>query len=1529
MKKALLAGLLCFCFGFTFGQSNGSYRSRQSGDWNQVSTWQVFNSGWNDLESPGAGIYQNSIPSNTRGVILIASGTIVSIPGGLEVDADQLEFGPNGTLHVAANGILNIRPGAGDDIRLYNDGTNFSQLLVSGYLRLHKNTTMVNDNYAGTVIPASNATTFNTYKVLNGGVHIHASAVALPYADWQTGSTLTFYATNANPIIDDLSIQFYNFVWDGREQSQNMHFFGRLRNVAGHLTIFDTNGRTLNFATNTAYTLNIGRNFSLLGNGQVYLTNSSSAVLNIGSISSPGNLQVTSGTLVCAINGATTLNISGGIGLTGGTVSLRTQTDAGGGVTNLNVIGDFFQTGGAITRSVAAGTANINFTGAGTTSTFTKTGGSIVNAINFTVTNGKTLDLGTFALTGSGSFTALNGSIIHLKALDALGAIQNNTTGGNIRVSGTRTFQAGSTLVYNGADTQFMGAGHPSTANTRTENPNMVYMVSNVTINGTLSTPLPLIIDGNTLTIGGEYQRENGYIGITTTSNLIINGTGHLNDLLLAPVQSTSPPNAMNNLTINRFGTVRLVYDLIVGGTCTLTSGTLLIGQPFGFSLTLRGDVVRTSGSLIVENNPNLTIEGTGTLPATFPITFLPNSYLGQLTMNRPSATFTTNSVVTMDTLNLFNGTVNNPSSNLTMRSAGLVVRRSGGSVTQALGAVDSYDVHYQVNTNITSGNELPNAATTLRDLFKTGTASVTLAKDIVINGRFTIDEGIFDAGVNNDITLRENLVVDGTFVPRQGLVTFAGGAAQTVSGANPVAFFDVAVNQTPASTVTLSTPVDVANNLAINSSSTLNAGNQLLLLQSTAARTANVSALPAGALINGSVIVQRHLPKIVSRRHYFHIASPVVGSTLADWNTEVPIYLAYQWNEVPNVYEKVGLSTPTLSGKGFTVDFNTLVSSTVDTRGSLRQGTLSVPVTTQSPGVVEGQDGWNLLGNPYPSAIDWDNIVLPAGVYDAVYVWDNFGNSGQGPEPAKLVSYVDGVGTPNGFGGEIAQGQAFWVKATANATFTFTESAKSLVTDASFYRKPEIPNILRITLKGSDIKDETVIRLREGATGNFDGKYDAYKYLTEGFRISTLTEDNVKAVINAFGTSSCDRTVQLVAEEAQKGSYTLDFNGMESFESFISISLFDAVEKKTIDIRNQPVYAFTIADENIELMDTRFLISLGANVPPVNTAIAATGETLCEDNSIARIMLDSSEPGVQYSVEWQGTKISEPVTGTGSSLQLDVNTGSLSFGENNVTVRAQAGVCAGSVLTSMPVITKVKRGEIKSVQDGNVCGQGSVTLRASGADTGGWYQWYESSDAAQPITGQQGDEFLTPSLIKSRTYYVAVVNALGCEGERKPVAAVVSYPEDEVSLTSEGFILTSSAAEGNQWYLNGELLEEQTSNTIEAVRSGLYTVIVSNGACKSTASIEMTGLEEESDMISVFPNPAADKVYIRIKTDNNNVTATMVNSQGVELGTKDVVGENGIKEAEFDLLPYSTGMYNVRVLDGRKVVIKKIAKIR
>jgi hypothetical protein len=1241
--------LLWLSIGYIFGQdSDGDYRTRAVGSWNQVATWEVYNGGWVALNNLSAGIYQNIIPSDISGVITVRNNVtitqninlnqvVVESPAFLRINAGFtvrfVEDGVNTPLRINSNAFL------------YNFGTLDLQSQLSS-----TPCQVAGELYGGNLstIQISNP----SLLVFNSGGryrHVHASGGNIPLAMWDVNSSciingLTKYTSPAVP--GNLGQAFGNFMWDtpGLGSSSSFSLGGALTTVNGSLILRSTNNRAVRFSSILpGYNLVVGGDVTIQ-TGVYWLTANQSSP---SSITIGGNLIMQSGTLILGTYNNSAIDI------------------------RLN--GNFQKTGGTITRGTGTGFGTIRFNG-GAVQTYSNNS-NITTAIHFAVENGSTLDLGTNFLSGTGRFTLNSGTTLNVGSIDTGGAIQLGSTRGNIRTTGVRTYASGSTVVYEGAAQQYIGAAHPAASNTIIDNPTSVTMVTNVTIGGT-----------------------------------------------------------------------------------------------------------------------------------------------------------------------------------------------------------------------------------------------------------FTIAQGAFDVGANRTLTLNRNITVNGTFVAQQGRVIFGGSGPQVVSGSSNISFFDVAVNQTASTSLDLTTAVAIESTLDINSGSTLNAGTNLLTLVSTPIRTANVSALASGASIVGTVIVERYLPKAVERHELYHVASPVTNSTIVDWrNDGLPIVRAYRWDEPTRDYVRVFNSTPTTSGIGFLLDVNDEKPDTLDSRGTLGQGNIAVPLTAQSP-VVDGPDGWNHIGNPYPSAIDWDNISLAPGVHNSIYFTDNFGNSGQGTEPGVVVTYVDGVGTPATYSGEIAQGQGFWVKATANTTLTFTEAAKIVSTNTQFFKKGEIPNVLRIMVKGEGLKDEAVIRLREGATDKFDGQYDAYKYLKNDFNIATLTADNVKAVINAYGTSECNKNIPLVTEGAQQGAYTLNFVGLESFESFINIYLIDLVEDKTIDIRKQQEYAFAITDKNIDLAASRFQIHIEGNVPTVDNAISAVGESVCEDQATAVIMLDNSEHGVKYTAEWNGVEISESFEGTGSPLQMTISAAALLSGENHVTIKAQAGICTMSELSIKPVITKLASGKVTIVQGGGVCKEGSATLVVSGANEGGWYHWYESADDVEPIQGALGSEFVIPNLIKSKSYFVATVNELGCEGSKVEVKAVVSYPE-EVNLSVEGNKLISSSTSNNQWFWNDLLLKGETSNTLHASESGIYTLKVTNGNCISTETIEITAEEEAG--INIFPNPTQNKVVIRVRTANNNVVATLVNTQGIEIGSKHLTGEGSVKETEFDLLPYASGIYNIRISDGQKLVIKKIAKTK
>jgi hypothetical protein len=373
-----------------------------------------------------------------------------------------------------------------------------------------------------------------------------------------------------------------------------------------------------------------------------------------------------------------------------------------------------------------------------------------------------------------------------------------------------------------------------------------------------------------------------------------------------------------------------------------------------------------------------------------------------------------------------------------------------------------------------------------------------------------------------------------------------------------------------------------------------------------------------------------------------------------------------------------------------------------------------------------------------------------------------------------------------------------------------------------------------------------------------------------------------------------------------------------------------DKVANTLFDVRTQETYDFHVSPENIDALATRFRIVFGGVSGLVNTQLNAIGATACQDSGTAFVTVENSQQGVQYSARWEGLSVGDVVEGNGGIVQIPITLASLPAGQAELTIFASMGTCSSAILTSKPVVNRVATGEITSVNNAVVCNEGSASLAAAGAPDSGWYNWYESQDG-EALSGQNGAVYVTPSLTKTKTYFVAAVNALGCEGERIPVVAEVSQLEEPV-LSVEGMTLVSNFELGNKWYLNGQLLEGEENNTITVTASGMYTLEVTRGACSTSVSREMfvTGVAEigADQRIIIYPNPTAGKVFVVVRTGNNSVGATLVNSMGAAMEYKPLEEHGGIKQGEFELRQYPSGIYYILVRDGANVYTHKIAKV-
>ena len=260
------------------------------------------------------------------------------------------------------------------------------------------------------------------------------------------------------------------------------------------------------------------------------------------------------------------------------------------------------------------------------------------------------------------------------------------------------------------------------------------------------------------------------------------------------------------------------------------------------------------------------------------------------------------------------------------------------------------------------------------------------------------------------------------------------------------------------------------------------NAGQDGLNVQSSAEGTAslihNTSGVPA--------TVQRYVP---GPSAWHLVAAPVNNATA---NVFQGAYLQYYTEALATWIDIVdpGEGMEVAQGYAFwgTSEKDALYTFT----GNLNNGDLSISTTQlyEDPGDHQYY-GWNLLGNPYPSAIDW---ALLDDDWGAIYYWDHAND--------RYASWVNGSGT-NGGTQYVPPMQGFFVSSTGN---DFEIGNTNRTHDgASAYFKNGQPYHIILQASNGDYSDEVFIRFSNEATSGFDHRFDAWKLLSYNKEIGQL----------------------------------------------------------------------------------------------------------------------------------------------------------------------------------------------------------------------------------------------------------------------------------------------------------------------------------------------------------------------------------------------------------------------------------------
>ncbi|MCD4791372.1 MAG: T9SS type A sorting domain-containing protein, partial [Bacteroidales bacterium] len=335
-----------------------------------------------------------------------------------------------------------------------------------------------------------------------------------------------------------------------------------------------------------------------------------------------------------------------------------------------------------------------------------------------------------------------------------------------------------------------------------------------------------------------------------------------------------------------------------------------------------------------------------------------------------------------------------------------------------------------------------------------------------------------------------------------------------------------------PTSTVDVTIP-DVTNAPVISSTGTASCTD--LTIETGAVLTIQSDATGTGSLItngtitnNGTVNVERYISESV-----WHLIS--VPNNVTTANTFLGDYLQ-TWDETTATWTDITEPTTALIPvKGYDFWGTPAKATTYTFTGTPNTGNQSLSVTyTEVAG--HDNDGANLLGNPYPSSIDWSGLD---DTWGAVYYWDGIA----------YKEWNNGAGSGSQY---VPPLQGFFIVAASNGTFQLANSDRTHSGAANYYKSSnEITNGLVLEASNGSYNDELYIIFNEEASEGFDLQHDAYKFLsyTEGLsELYSFTDDKMLSI---DVRPSCE-TIQLGFQNDENGIYNIGIKEMADISEAI-----------------------------------------------------------------------------------------------------------------------------------------------------------------------------------------------------------------------------------------------------------------------------------------------------------------------------------------------------------------------------------------
>ena len=390
-----------------------------------------------------------------------------------------------------------------------------------------------------------------------------------------------------------------------------------------------------------------------------------------------------------------------------------------------------------------------------------------------------------------------------------------------------------------------------------------------------------------------------------------------------------------------------------------------------------------------------------------------------------------------------------------------------------------------------------------------------------------------------------------------------------------------------------------------------------------------------------GNFVVKRDSPDYTDAMFYSYWSTPVEESsaTIATIFPNVGGY-DYYWNASATNAAWNNDHTNMEVGRGYALRSNHFNVETARFEGTVNNGDITEPVYyTVDPDT--GESGYNIIGNPYPSAIDWESFQKDNSdeIEGTLYYWRQTDAPIGDNLASDYIEYNNTGSNPLGAAdGNIGTAQGFAVQAkSGGGTVTFKNTHRVVANNTQFFRpngstglfttestaettsNSQTDGRLSLRLSGGGLYATQLIGFIPEGTTAYDDTYDG-PFINEGAGIEFYSyiidsKMSIQALPELINT---DIEVPLGYQVVSSATYTLEIDAEYLSQDF-DIILEDRYEGTFTDLR-QTGYVFTTSpteENNRFFLKVQYRNTLGIN--DVNISEVKIN-TLFNDNRLVTV---------------------------------------------------------------------------------------------------------------------------------------------------------------------------------------------------------------------------------------------------------------------------------------------------------------------